>query len=70
MDATTDETVVGNVANDASAAAVDAGNSDVVDDVGVNDAVDDAVVVAAAAMDAVAAAILASRICCCCCTWA
>lgn len=69
MDATTDETVVGNVANDASAAAVDAGSRDVVDGVGVNE-VDDAVVVAAAAMDAVAAAILASRICCCCCTWA
>lgn len=67
MDATADETVVGNVANDASAAAVDAGSSDVVDDVGVN-AVDDDVVVAAAAaaIDAVAAAIFASKICCCC----
>lgn len=69
LDATADETVVGNVANEASAAAVEAGSRDVVDDVGVND-VDDATVVAAAAMDAVAAAILASKICCCCWTWA
>lgn len=60
------DTVVGNEANDASAAAVDAGNSELVDDVAAND-VGDVAVVVAAAMDAVAAAILASRICCCCC---
>lgn len=57
--------MVGNVANDANAAAVEAGSRDVVDEVGVNE-VDDAAVVAAAAIDAVAAAILASKICCCC----
>lgn len=61
--------MVGNVANDAKAAAVEVGSRDVVDDVGVSE-VGAAVVVAAAAMDAVAAAILASKICCCCCTWA